>query len=62
MIDSIFRTGKNYYSQVFLGESKNVVKENKLSKYTTDDVEKFRKIRKILMIKSFDKEDQIEPK
>ena len=29
MIDSIFRTGKNYYPQVFLEERKYVVKEKK---------------------------------
>ena len=38
MIDSVFRTGKNYYPQVFLEECKYVVKENKY-KYITDDIE-----------------------
>ena len=28
LIDSVFRTGKNYYPQVFLEECKYVVKEN----------------------------------
>ena len=39
MIDSVFRTGKNYYSQVFLEEYKYVVKENKIPKYIIDDIE-----------------------
>ena len=30
LIDSIFRTGKNYYPQVFLEECKYVVKEKKV--------------------------------
>ena len=30
-------TGKNYYSQVFLGECKYVVKEKKMPEYITDD-------------------------
>ena len=36
LIDSVFRTGKNYYSQVFLEESKYVVKEKKVPEYITD--------------------------
>ena len=39
MIDSVFRTGKNYYPQVCLEESKYVVKENKIPKYIIDDIE-----------------------
>ena len=39
MIDSVFRTGKNYYPQVFLEEYKNVAKEKKIPKYITDDIE-----------------------
>ena len=30
LIDSVFRTGKSYYSQVFLEECKYVVKEKKM--------------------------------
>ena len=30
LIDSVFRTGKNYYLQVFLEECKYVVKEKKV--------------------------------
>ena len=30
LIDSVFRTGKNYYTQVFLEECKYVVKEKRL--------------------------------
>ena len=37
--DSVFRTGKNYYSQVFLEECKYVVKEKKMPKYIIDDIE-----------------------
>ena len=39
MIDSVFRTGKNYYLQVFLEELKYVVKETKIPKYIIDDIE-----------------------
>ena len=39
MIDSVFRAGKNYYPQVFLKECKYVVKEKKIPKYITDDIE-----------------------
>ena len=38
-IDSIFRTGKNYYPQVFLDELKNVIKEEKIHYYITGDAE-----------------------
>ena len=39
LIDSIFRTGKNYYSQVLLEECKYIVKEKKIPEYITDDIE-----------------------
>ena len=39
LLDSVFRTGKNYYSQVSLEEYKYVVKEKKIPKYITDDTE-----------------------
>ena len=39
MIDSVFRTGKNYYPQVFLEECKYVVKEREIPKYIIDDIE-----------------------
>ena len=39
MIDSVFRTGKNHYSRVFLEECKYVVKEKKIPKYIIDDIE-----------------------
>ena len=39
MIDSAFRTGENYYPQVFFEEYKYVVKEKKIPKYTFDDIE-----------------------
>ena len=39
LIDFVFRTGKNYYPQVFLEECKDVVKKKKMPKYIPDDVE-----------------------
>ena len=39
MIDSIFRTGKNWYPQVFLEECKYFIKEKKIPKYIIDDIE-----------------------
>ena len=39
MIDSVFRTGKNYYPQVFLEEHEYIVKEKKMPEYITDDIE-----------------------
>ena len=39
LLDSVFRTGKNYCSQVSLEEYKYVVKEKKIPKYITDDTE-----------------------
>ena len=38
-IDSVFRTGKIYYPEVFLEECKYVVKEKKIIKYVIDDIE-----------------------
>ena len=37
LIDSVYRTGKNYYPQVFLEECKYVVQEKKMPQYITDD-------------------------
>ena len=39
LVDSVFRTGKNYYPQVFLKEFKDVVKEKKIPEYITDNIE-----------------------
>ena len=39
LMDSAFRTSKNYYPQAFLNECKYVVNEKKISKYITDDIE-----------------------
>ena len=40
LIDSVFRTGKNYYLQVLLEECKYVVKKKKkIPKYIIDDIE-----------------------
>ena len=38
-IDSVFRTGKNYYLQEFLEDFKYDVKEKNISKYIFDDIE-----------------------
>ena len=39
MVNSVFRTGKNYYLEVFLEELKCVVKEKKMPEYITEDTE-----------------------
>ena len=39
LINSVFRIGNNYYPQVFLEECKHVVKEKKMPKYITDNME-----------------------
>ena len=39
LIGSVFRTGKNYYPQVFLDEYKYILKEEKVPKYITGDLE-----------------------
>ena len=39
LLDSIFRTGKNYYPKVLLEECKYFIKEKKIHKYIIDDVE-----------------------
>ena len=39
MIDSIFRTGNNFYPQEFLEEFKYVVKEKTMPEYIFDDIE-----------------------
>ena len=39
LIDSLYRKNENYYPQVFLEECKYVLKEKKMRKYITDDIE-----------------------
>ena len=39
LIDSVYRTNKNYYPQMFLEECKFAVKEKKMPEYITDDIE-----------------------
>ena len=41
LMNFLFRTGKNYYSQVFLEKCKHVVKEKKVPEYITDDIKIF---------------------
>ena len=38
LINSVFRTGKNYYPQVFLEQCKYVAKEKKMPEYITDNI------------------------
>ena len=38
LIDSVFRAGKNYYSQLFLRGCNYVIKEKKMPEYITDDI------------------------
>ena len=39
LLDSVFRTGKSYYLQVFLEKCKNAVKGKKIPKYIIGDIE-----------------------
>ena len=39
MINSVFKTGKNYYHPGFFEECKFVVKEKQIPKYIIDDIE-----------------------
>ena len=39
MIDTVFRTGKNYYLQMFLEQCKHAVQEKKMPEYITEDIE-----------------------
>ena len=39
LIDSVFRTGKNYYPQMLIEECKYVVKEKKMPKHITENIE-----------------------
>ena len=39
LIVSVFRTGEDYYPEVFVEECKYAVKEKKMSEYITDDIE-----------------------
>ena len=54
MINSVYRTNKNYYPQIFLEECKFVVKEKKMPEYITDDIE--------TSSDDFDREDSDEEK
>ena len=38
-IDSVYRNDKNYYTQILLEESKYFVKEKKMPKFITDDID-----------------------
>ena len=39
LIDFVFKMGKNYYQQVVLEECKYIVKEKKISKFITNELE-----------------------
>ena len=49
LINSVFRTDKNYYPHMFLEECKYVIKEKKMPKYIIKDIE--------ISSYGFDKED-----
>ena len=51
LMDSVFRTGKKYYSQVFLEDCKYIIKEKEIPKYIIDDIE---------ISSDFDREDSDE--
>ena len=39
LIDSVFKMGKSYYSQVLLKECKYIVKEKKVTRIITEDLQ-----------------------
>ena len=39
MTDSVLKSGKNYYSQIFLEESKYKLKEEEIKSFIKDDLE-----------------------
>ena len=39
LIDSIFKMGESYYSQVFLEECKYIVKEEEVTRHITEDLD-----------------------
>ena len=41
LIESVYRKDRSYYLQVFLAECKYVVKEKKMTKYVTDNINIF---------------------
>ena len=41
LLDFVFRTGKNYYTEVSSEECKNVFKERKIPNYIIDNIEIF---------------------
>ena len=49
VLDSVFRMGKNYYSQVFLEECKYVVKEKEVNRHITEELVILRMIQVNLM-------------
>ena len=51
LIDSVFKTGKSYYPQVFLEECKYAVQEKKMPEYISDYIE---------VSSDFDREDSDE--
>ena len=41
LTDSVFKIRRNYYPQVFLEKCKYIVKEKKVIRYVTDDIDNF---------------------
>ena len=39
LTDSVLKIGKNYYSQVFLEECKYIIKDKKINKYISNNLE-----------------------
>ena len=69
LIDSSFKTGGNYYPQVFLEECKYFIKKKKINNYITEDVESYESdednsdeeiLQKIQTNKNSDEEDSSE--
>ena len=60
LMDSVFKMGKDYYSQVFLKECKYVVKENKRTKFINDNWKFF--LMSLILKKEVSHEKYIESK
>ena len=53
LIESVFRMGKNYYSQVFLEECKHIFKEKQVNRHITEELVILRMIQMNLMKNNF---------
>ena len=57
LIDSVFRTRKNYYPQLFSEECKYVVKEKKITKYIIDEIKFLQILREKIDVENSDVEN-----